>query len=267
LGRPNGEVQLPDSIMYLYDRGNVRVSAQGVVIEVNLTPIAKYQAMKTATTQEFNDKLTTAQTNKRSANALLDLLLSDPAYQAKSTEDRMLALKQFDRDHPGSDAMQTYKDLMAIYQVELTVKMHEQDLENSTKLAQNQAATLQKRLDDDEKELTVLRQRVEQAEQQSIKASIQPKATSPVPEQLLIPNNPANNQPNTNGPVGKAGSGGVVITPGYGGSPFGQPAQPPANQPIMVNGTLQRPPSDGNYWVRQPDGTYKLVGSTAGQTQ
>jgi hypothetical protein len=257
LGRPNGQIDLPDQVIYIFPRGRLVVSADGLVKEVDLKPLAEFQAIQAADAQDQADKQSTEQLNHTRANALLDLLLHDPSYLALSTRDRLLALKKFDRDHPGSDEAQFYKDLLAIYQAEYAVQTHSTELQNQNKQAMSQTAILQKQLADDEKALAALKQRTTQADIQAIQATIStPPQAAPAPEQVLqpLPSSPPPPLENNNGgPVGKSGVGAVVITAGGGVN-----TTPSAPRQVDVNGTLQNPPN-GSYWVMQPDGSLKLV--------
>ncbi|HTB62875.1 MAG TPA: hypothetical protein VK737_04730 [Opitutales bacterium] len=257
LGRPSGQFDLPDEVIYMFDRGRIVVSSNGIVKEVDLKPVAEFQAIQAADAQQQAEQQSAEQKKRTTANAMLQLLLSDPTYVALSTRDRLLALKQFDRDHPGSDEPQAYKDLLAIYQTELSVDKHATDLQNQNKQAMSQTSVLQKQLADDEKALAALKARTTQAEQQAIQATMQPAVNAvPAPEQVLQPLPNSNPAPQVNyaGPVGKSGAGGsMAITPGS-----GVMGTPPAPSKVDVNGTLQSPPA-GSYWVMQPDGTLKLV--------
>jgi hypothetical protein len=252
LGRPNGQFDMSDEVLYMFDRGTVMVSAAGVVEEVNLTPLANYEKIKAEEAQEQTEM----QATRTRTNALLDMLLSDPSYQSLATRDRILALQKFDRDHPGSDASQDIKDLVSIYQAEMAVQTHLAELENKTKQAQNQTSTLQQRLTQDEKSLATLRDRTEIAEQQAAQAAAQQAAAQP--QQILtnpfVVGGPVVTQA---GPVAKVGGGGVVvITPG--GAVVEQPARP-----ILVNGSVKSSPATGT-WVMQPDGTVKIITPDAG---
>jgi hypothetical protein len=252
LGRPNGQLEMADQVIYMFERGTVMVSSTGIVEEVNLTPLANFQKMKDQESQEQTE----FQATHVRANALLEMLLSDPTYTALATRDRILALQKFDRDHPGSDASQDIKDLVSIYQAEMAVQTHLAELENKTKQAQNQTSTLQQRLTQDEKSLATLRDRTEIAEQQAAQAAAQQAAAQP--QQILtnpfVVGGPVITQA---GPVAKVGGGGVVvITPG--GAVVEQPARP-----ILVNGSVKSSPATGT-WVMQPDGTVKIITPDAG---
>jgi hypothetical protein len=247
LGRPNGQLEMADQVIYMFERGTVMVSSTGIVEEVNLTPLANFQKMKDQESQEQTE----FQATHVRANALLEMLLSDPTYTALATRDRILALQKFDRDHSGSDAPEDIKDLLGIYQAEQAVQIHLTELESKTKQAQDKTTTLQQRLDDDEKQLAVLRQRTENAEQQAAQASAQQYAALPqqvVTDPLVVGSTVLVQAP----PAGKAGAGGgLVITPG--GAMIEQ-----GPRPVIVNGSV-KPGATNGTWVMQPDGTIKIL--------
>jgi len=242
LGRPNGQFDMANEVLYMFDRGSIMVAADGIVQEVNLTPAAKYQAMKAEEAQQQNE----LQAAHGRANALLNMLLSDPAYLALATRDRILALKKFDREHPGSDAPQDIADLTSIYNAERAVQVHLTELEKKNKQAQDQTSFLQQRLNTDEKALAALRQRTEKAEQQAAQAAAQP------PQVVTNPMVVGPTVSTISGPTAKVGGGGAIaITPG--GAVVEQPARP-----VIVNGSATNSPTNGT-WVLQPDGTIKML--------
>ncbi len=242
LGRPNGQLAMADQVIYMFSRGTVTTSANGLVEEVNLTPLANYQAMKADEAQQQTDLAAT----RVRTNALLEMLLSDPAYQALATRDRILALDKFNRDHPGSDAPQDIKDLTAIYSAEQAVQTQLTALEKKNKQAQDQTTLLQQRLNDDEKQLAALRQRTENAEQQAAQAA------AALPQQIISdPLVVGPTLPVMSPPVGKAGANGLAITPGG-------PVVDQAARPVIINGTVKTPSTTG-LWVMQPDGTIKIL--------
>jgi hypothetical protein len=233
---------MSNEVLYMFDRGSIMVTADGVVQEVNLTPVAKFQAMKAEEALQQNEY----QAAHARANALLDILLTDPTYLGLATRDRILALQKFDRDHPGSDAPQDIKDLTSIYRAEQAVQIHLTDLEKKTKQAQDQTSSLQQRLNADEKALAALRQRTAQAEQQAALAAALP------PQVVTNPMVVGPSVTTITGPTAKVGGGGAIaITPG--GAVIEQPARP-----VIVNGTTVNPPANGT-WVLQPDGTIKML--------
>ena len=241
LGRPNGQFDMSNEVLYMFDRGTVMVAANGIVEEVNLTPLAKFQAQKAAEAQLQTEQ----QAAHVRANALLDLMLNDSVYQALPTRDRILALTKFDREHPGSDAPQDIKDLISIYQAEQAVQNHLANVDAKSKQAQNKSADLQQRLDADEKALAALRARTEKAEQQAAQA-----AAAQPPQVVTDPLVIGPTVVNQTGPQSKAGAGAVVIT-------AGGVAEVPA-RPVIVNGTVKNSIANGT-WVMQPDGTIKMI--------
>jgi len=240
LGRPNGVITLPDkSNMLVYDRGTI-IIANGKVVELNLMPLANYNAKLAADAAVDSER----QASLARSNALLQMLVSDPSYQTMSTRDRMTALAKFDREHPGSDARKYLTDLTAVYSAEQLVQAHIQDLQNQLAQAKAQDNAMQQQVSDTQKRLQDAQQRVTQADlarQQAAQVQSQPNNnTSP----LVMMNNT---------PGSKAGAGGVVLTPNsFGTMPTLVPAptaQPPAPSTTTV------PANDQGQWVLDPDGT------------
>jgi hypothetical protein len=132
-GQPQGRIEAPDKTILIYPRGQVMLS-EGVVIETHLMDAATYAA----------DLARQAAANAANAaasahlNALLDALLTDPAYLALSTRDRLLALVRFERDHPGADIQADYDALLKIYATEQAAQAQANAQVNAAAIAQSQ---------------------------------------------------------------------------------------------------------------------------------
>ena len=253
LGRPNGQFDMSDEVLYMFDRGTVMVSAAGIVEEVNLTPLANYEKIKAEEAQEQTEM----QATHVRANALLDMLLSDPSYQSLATRDRILALHKFDRDHPGSDAPQDIKDL----DFHLPGRDSRADPSGGTG-KQNQAgpksnqhpATAPRRRTRSRSPRSA--HRTEIAEQEAAQAAAQQAAAQP--QQILT-------DPFVVGPPGRhPGRPGRQSWRRRGGRhhPRRRVVEQPA-RPIIVNGSVKNSPANGT-WVMQPDGTIKIITPDAG---
>ncbi len=239
LGRPNGKIELPDSFLLMFDRGNVMLSPQMVVTEVKLQPREQFQAEQDAE----NQQLAEAETTRVRSNALLDLLLSDNAYKVLATRDRVLALEKFNRDHPGSNAPQDIKDLLSVYQAEIVVQNHVIDLANQTKQAQSETDLLRKQVADDQKRFNELSAQVDRLQQQNAQVNSQVQAPPPVvpPPVYVVQQVPATPS-------------GVVLTPANG---IATPATP-APSPAPNNGSVPANPPTGVY-QQLPNGTYQKI--------
>jgi hypothetical protein len=251
LGKPNGVINMPDKYLMMFDRGNVVMSLQDVVMETKLMPLAGYTAKLAEQVAEENDR----RTAKARVNALLDLLLNDPSYIAMSTRDRLLALTRFDREHPGSDAHQNYLDLLAVYAAEQSTTAKVADYQNQAADARAQALFAQQQAASIEEQLKQAQQQAALAQQQA--ATAQRQAANP-------------QQTNNNtvvggvtvvsggGPIVRAGNGGIVITGGAGLNS----RQP---QPMIINNnSITNVPPQGVRIV-MPDGSIKFIpGSASG---
>jgi hypothetical protein len=249
LGKPNGVITLPDKYLMMFDRGNVVMSLQDIVLEVRLTPLAAYTAKLAEQVAEENDRRNAS----ARANALLDLLMNDPGYIAMSTRDRLLALTRFDRDHPGSDAHQDYLDLLAIYAAEQATHAKVVDLQNQAAEARAETIAAQEQAAKVAAQLQFAQQQTVAAQQQAAQASA-----------LLAQQQAGYGQQTTvvvgNGPTLRTGAGGIAIT-GGGNMPFQQ--SPPPGAPS--NHSINNVPPQGLEIV-MPDGTIKYIpgNSTSG---
>ena len=200
--RPNGQIGLPDGgYLLMFDRGNILLSPERVVTEVKLQPLAQYQAVQAAESEQQAE----AEANRVRTNALLDTLLNDPVYRTMSTRDRITALEKFNRENPGSDAPQDIKDLLAIYQAEMVVQSHINQLSNQAQQAQNQTEMLRKQIADYQKLLNEANQRAQANDEKSAQASAQQQASRNQTPQSPIP-------AQQSGPKITASPAGIVIT-------------------------------------------------------
>jgi hypothetical protein len=256
LGRPNGSITNPDkSILLIYERGTILI-ADGKVAEVKLMPMTAYNAKLTAEAAVEAER----QANAARANALLQMLLADPTYQAMSTRDRMATLSKFDREHSGSDAKKYLSDLSAVYSAEQMAQAHIQDLQNQVNqfksqasLYQQQVLDAQQRLDNALKTAAVAKAQSDAARQQNDLILQNAAGKSPL---LVNPNNVA---PGSNTPGSKVGpSGSVLISNGFGTTPA--PAPNPGSPALVGNSTAPA----GMHYVLEPDGhTIDLVPDNA----
>lgn len=238
LGKPNGVITLENKYLMMFDRGNVIMSLQDVVLETKLAPLASYTARLTEKVAEENDR----RNARARANALLDLLLNDPTYVAMSTRDRLLALVRFDRDHPGSDAHQDYLDLLAVYAAEQATHAKVNELQNQAADARAQTIYAQQQAALVEAQLRVAQQQTAAAQMQAADAQHQAALAR---QQTNMPGVVA-----TGGPVVRTGTGGIAIVGG------GVPAQSP---PVIINkNTIRNVPPQGVQIV-MPDGTIKYI--------
>lgn len=244
----------------MFDRGHVILSTAKVVTEVSLQPLERFQAARNEEIQQQAE----AESNRIHANALLDMLLTDPTFRGLTTRDRLLALEKFNREHPGSNAPQDIKDLQSIYQAELVVQNHIADLADQTRQAQSQLETYQKKLAAEDKIIADLRQRTEQAEEKTAEANVQQQinqsqtSSQGIPQtgQIIIQ---GNNLPNQGQYTLRNG---VTVTP---------PPNPvvPAGNPMLIEGKpatmatiralLPNMPTDGGVYQQLPNGTYQRL--------
>jgi len=237
LGKPNGVITLPDKYLMMFDRGNVVMSPQDVVLETRLTPLAVYTARLTEQVAEENDR----RNAKAHADALLDLLLNDPSYVAMSTRDRLLALAKFDRDHPGSDAHQDYLDLLAVYAAEQATHAKVADLQTQAADARAQALFAQQQAANIEQQLRLAQMQTAAAQQQAAAAQRQAAIAQQTNVMGVV---------GVGGPVVRTGTGGIVITGG------GVPIQ--KQPPTINNNSINNVPPKGVEIVL-PDGTIKYI--------
>lgn len=125
---------MPNSVILMYDRGDVTVR-NGVVAEVNLLAPEVY-AKKTA--REAAEKIEHEADNAET-QAMRKSLLSDPNYLSLSTRDRIIALKEFEREHPDADVEADLEALLAVYDTELSQENNLAQLEQQLAQAQQQA--------------------------------------------------------------------------------------------------------------------------------
>jgi len=248
LGRPNGKIELNDGFLLMFDRGNVMLSPQMLVTEVKLQPLAQYQAVQAEESQQQAE----AETTRVRSNALLDLLLSDPSYKSLSTRDRIVALEKFNRDHPGSNAPQDIKDLLSVYQAEIVVQSHVNDLANEARQAESQADVQRRQLTDYEKRINDLAQQVDRLQQQNAQASSQLQSSQAQPAAIQQPVYVVQQVP-VNPRVVTTPSG-VVITPA---NSFATPGSP--GPPSPANFVAPNLPPGGGIYEQQPNGSYKKV--------
>jgi len=239
LGKPNGVITLPDKYLMMFDRGNVIMSLQDVVLETKLTPLAVYTAKLSEQVAEENDR----RNAKARTNALLDLLLNDPSYVAMSTRDRLLALIRFDREHPGSDAHQDYLDLMAVYAAEQATHAKVAEYQSQAADARAQAIFAQQQAAEVQKQLELAKQQTALAQQQAVTAQRQAAANAQQTNSAGVVNG--------GGVAVRTGTGGIVITGGT-----GVPIQ--RQQPVIINNSITNVPPQGLRIVL-PDGTVKFI--------
>jgi hypothetical protein len=235
LGKPNGVITMPDKYLMMFNRGNVVVSLQDVVLETRLEPLAEYTARLAEQVAAQND----ARDAQARANALLDLLLNDPNYVAMATRDRLLALARFDREHPGSDAHQDYLDLLAVYAAEQAGNAKVAEYQNQAAAARAQAIVAQQQAANVAQQLQLAQQQTAAAQQQTAAAQQQVATaqTPPVVQQT-----------------------GVVILGNTGGGLHnGGPGQRP---PVINNNTITNVPPQG-LEVILPNGTIKYIPGSA----
>ncbi|HVU37484.1 MAG TPA: hypothetical protein VHC95_04065 [Opitutales bacterium] len=272
LGRPNGVITNPDkSNLLMYDRGTV-IIANGKVAEVKLMPLATYNAKLAAEAAADADR----QASSARANALLQVLIADPAYQVMSTRDRMAALAKFDREHPGSDAKKYLADLNVVYSSEQMAQAHITDLENQVNQAKNQANLYQQQVADAQRRLQEALRNKAAADQQASLASQQAQLAQSQGAASKSPLVTTNAGPGSNTAGSKVGQGGAVLTPNSFGTtppvapgatpPIAPGATPPiapgVNPPITPGPNSSVPP--GGKWVTDPDGTPRYIPGNGG---
>ncbi len=238
MGKPNGVITLPDKYLMMFDRGNIVMSLQDVVLESKLMPLPVYTAKLAEQVAEENDR-----NNARArANALLDLLLNDPSYVAMSTRDRLLALARFDREHPGSDAHQDYLDLLAVYAAEQATSAKVVELQGQAADARAQAIYAQQ-------QAASIQQQLLLAQQQT--AAAQAQAAAAQRQAVIVQQSNAGGVVGPNGPILRTGNG---IAIGGGGIPTQKPPPPT----IINNNSITNVPPQG-VEVILPNGTIKFI--------
>lgn len=256
LGRPNGVISNPDkSNLLIFERGTV-VIADGKVTEVKLMPLSTFNAKLAAEASVEADR----QANTAKVNALLQGLVSDPAYAAMSTRDRMTVLAKFDREHPGSDAKKYLADLTSVYSAEQLVQSHIADLQNQVNQAKSQATLYQQQVMDAKQKLDAALKNQATLAAQADAARAQAALTQ---SQGALSKSPlvtttTNSAPNSIG--SKVGQGGAVLAP----SGFGTTPAPAAPAPVAP-AAVAPPTSTAGHWVVEADGvTARFVPNTPG---
>ncbi len=243
LGKAPSRVDLPNGAILLYPRGDVTLH-NGVVTSLNLS---SPEAMAQKQAREATAQAAQVQESARVA-AMRAALLSDPAYLALSTRDRLLALDRFDREHPDSGIRADYDALMQLYRLEQGGQTKINDLEGQMAKLKDQLTQMQQQLAVANAKALQYQQDALVAQQIAANATVNAYNNAPAPATVIssvtgLPVSAVNangSYTTLNGYSSQVGSAGVTLTAGRIVTITQVPAQN-SNQPVTI--VQQNPPA------------------------